>query len=179
LLGTTRISLNDNLLKRANPATIKAVMAHEMGHYVLHHSYTLLLSLGVILLIGFHFLRWGFERFNRPRWGIKNVGDIAGLPLLMMLFSIYLFALTPLINTITRTIEAEADLFGINASREPEGFAAGILSLSQYRKMKPGKWEEWIFYDHPSGYNRIFAAMRWRAENPLRQPSGQQRIEGQ
>ena len=25
--------------------------------------------------------------------------------------------------------------------------------------------EEWIFYDHPSGYNRIHSAMVWKGEN--------------
>jgi STE24 endopeptidase len=31
--------------------------------------------------------------------------------------------------------------------------------------MNPGPIEEWIFFDHPSGRNRIYAAMRWKAEN--------------
>ena len=34
LFGTTRISLNDNLLNGTSPPEIRAVMAHEMGHYV-------------------------------------------------------------------------------------------------------------------------------------------------
>ena len=171
LLGTTRISLNDNLLNRSSPATVKAVMAHEMGHYVLGHSTKLLLSFGLVLAGGFAFMRWGFDRFNRARWGVRDVGDIAGLPLLMILFSSYMFALTPLTNSIVRSNETEADIFGINASREPEGFALGILSLSEYRKMKPGFWEEILFFDHPSGYNRIYSAMRWRQEN-LPPPAG-------
>lgn len=116
-------------------------------------------------------MRWGFDRFNRARWGVRDVGDIAGLPLLMILFSSYMFALTPLTNSIVRSNETEADIFGINASREPEGFALGILSLSEYRKMKPGFWEEILFFDHPSGYNRIYSAMRWRQEN-LPPPAG-------
>jgi STE24 endopeptidase len=31
--------------------------------------------------------------------------------------------------------------------------------------MKPGPVEEWIFFDHPSGYNRIHSAMVWKGEN--------------
>jgi STE24 endopeptidase len=31
--------------------------------------------------------------------------------------------------------------------------------------MSPGRFEEWVFYDHPSGRNRIYRAMRWKAEN--------------
>src|SRR5438132_373541 len=38
MLGTTRIALNDNLLKQCTLPEIRAVMAHEMGHYVLKHG---------------------------------------------------------------------------------------------------------------------------------------------
>ncbi len=37
MFGTTRISMNDNLLKRCTPNEIIAVLGHEMGHYVLNH----------------------------------------------------------------------------------------------------------------------------------------------
>jgi STE24 endopeptidase len=53
VLGTERITLNDNLLKRCSPACVEAVMAHEMGHYVLNHVYEMLLELGVVVLVGF------------------------------------------------------------------------------------------------------------------------------
>ena len=53
----------------------------------------------------------------------------------------------------------------MNASRQPDGFAQGALHLSEYRKMTPGRFEEWIFYDHPSGWNRIHRAMVWKAEH--------------
>ncbi len=165
LLGTTRISLNDNLLNRSSEATIKAVMGHEMGHYVLNHGPKMLLSFGLVLVFGFAFVKWGFRRFNRPQWGVRDETDIAGLPLLGILFSTYFFIMTPVTNSIIRINETEADLYGLNASGEPEGFSEGILSLSEYRKMKPGYWEEILFYDHPSGYNRIYASMRWRAEH--------------
>ena len=43
------------------------------------------------------------------------------------------FVLTPLVNTVVRTVEAEADAFGLNAAREPEGFAMASMRLSTYR----------------------------------------------
>jgi STE24 endopeptidase len=58
----------------------------------------------------------------------------------------------------------EADLFGLNASREPDGFALAALKLGEYRKMEPTPLEEFIFFTHPSGRNRIGMAMRWKAE---------------
>jgi STE24 endopeptidase len=84
---------------------------------------------------------------------------------LLAIFSVFMFALTPIQNTITREMEAEADAFGLNAARQPDGFAKAAVQLSEYRKMQPGPWEEILFYDHPSGFNRIRRAMIWKAEN--------------
>ena len=165
LFGTTRISLNDNLLNRTSPDSIQAVMGHEMGHYALNHGPKMLISFGIVMVIGFAFVRWAFDRVNKSSWGIRDVGDIAGLPLMIALFSVYLFLVSPLTNSIIRINEAEADIFGLNASRKPDGFSEAILGLSEYRKMKPGYWEEIIFFDHPSGYNRIYLSMQWKKEN--------------
>ncbi len=168
-LGTMRISLNDNLLNRCSLASIRAVMAHEMGHYVLHHIYKGLIEMGLVLTIGFAFVAWSFQRIVARRgtaWGIRSIADPAGLPLIVLLFGIYFLVMTPVTNTITRTAEIEADAFGLNAAGEPDGFADASLMLSEYRKMHPGKWEEIVFYDHPSGYNRILMAMTWKAEHP-------------
>ena len=168
MFGTTRIALNDNLLKRVSRPGIEAVMGHEMGHYVLNHVYESILYFAVVLTAGFAFLRWGFERLTagrEERWGIRGVGDPAGLPLLAALLSVYFFVLRPLNNTFIRSNEAEADIFGLNASHQPDGFADVALKLSEYRKLSPGPIEEWIFYDHPSGRDRILMAMRWKAEH--------------
>jgi STE24 endopeptidase len=168
LLGTTRISMNDNLMKRGSPEEIESVLGHEMGHYVLNHVYKGMTFIGIIVVVGFAFLRWSFDRLRATyvlRWGIRDVGDVAGLPLLLVLFSVYMFVLTPVLNTITRTMEAEADAFGMNAARQPDGFAQAALHLSEYRKMQPGTIEEYFFYDHPSGWNRIHRAMVWKAEH--------------
>jgi STE24 endopeptidase len=83
----------------------------------------------------------------------------------VLLVSIFGFFVTPILNTQTRTTEGEADMYGLNASRQPDGFAQAAIHLGEYRKMNPGPVEEWIFFDHPSGRNRIYAAMRWKAEN--------------
>ena len=166
ILGTERITLNDNLLSRASPEAIQAVLGHEMGHYVLNHVYKLLLAFGVIVVVGFALIAWSFDRLASrrvARWGVGGVDDPAGLPLIVLLLSTYLFLLTPVLNTITRTSEFEADMFGLNAARQPDGFAEAALLLSDYRKMDPGPLEEIVFYDHPSGRTRIFTAMQWKA----------------
>ena len=168
LMGTTRISLNDNLLKRCSDREILAVLGHEMGHYVLDHSALLLTWLGLLILVGFAFVNWGFAILTGifgGNWDVRTIDDPAGLPVLMALFSLFMFAATPVQNTIIRTAETQADIFGLNAARQPDGFATVTLKLAEYRKLSPGKWEELIFYDHPSGRSRIHMAMQWKAEH--------------
>jgi STE24 endopeptidase len=168
IAGSAQISLNDNLINRALPEEVEAVVGHEMGHYVLNHVYKGVLALGVLVVIGFAFMSWAFGRVVLKfgeRWGFRDVADVAGLPLLVALFSVYGFVLTPVFNTVTRSMEAEADAFGLNAVRQPDGAAQAALHLAEYRKMQPGALEEVIFFDHPSGWNRIHRAMIWKAEN--------------
>ena len=166
--NTMRVTLNDNLLRRGSPEEIQAVMGHEMGHYVLNHIPKDLLFFSVLIVISFAFLNWSLQ-WSLHRWGerwqIRGIGDIAVVPLVILLLSIIGFVATPLLNTHTRTTEHEADMFGLNASRQPDGFAQAAIHLGEYRKMHPGPVEEYIFFDHPSGYNRIYDAMRWKKEN--------------
>lgn len=166
--ATTRISLNDNLLNRSAEESIESVMGHELGHYVLNHVYELLVYFAVIIFAGFAFMAWAFTRAIARwggRWGIRDIADPAGIPLLVVLFSIYAFALTPVQNSIIRSNEAEADRFGIAVSGQADGFAAAAMQLSEYRKISPGYWEEILFYDHPSGAARVRAAMEWKQEH--------------
>ena len=165
-LGTTRIALNDNLLKQCTVPEIRAVMAHEMGHYVLNHGAKLLTYLGIFILIGFALTRILFNAAVRrwgDKWGVRSIADPAGLPLLVLIFSTLLFLATPILNTTVRVTEREADAFGINTSREPDGMAMVALKLGAYRKLNPTPLEEFIFYDHPSGRARIRMAMDWKA----------------
>ncbi len=168
LFGTTRISLNDNLLERTSQPEILAVMGHEMGHYVLNHSTRLI----VYFTLTFAFALWlthlglnGALRRWGARFGIADRADPAGLPLLVAVLGLAMFALTPISNTITRQAEAEADMFGLDAAREPHGFATAAMRLSTYRKIDPGALEEFWFYDHPSGRDRVRRSMEWLAEN--------------
>ncbi|WP_428262191.1 M48 family metallopeptidase [Haliangium sp.] len=168
LFGTTRISLNDNLLERSSQAEIEAVMGHELGHYVLHHVWVAVGLMGLVLVVGMASTQWGMTRLLRrhgERWGIRDVADPAGFPLLVAILSVYFFVLTPVTNSIIRMSEAEADRFGLDVARQPDGFARVAVRLAEYRKLDPGWLEEIVFYDHPSGRARVERAMRWKAEH--------------
>jgi STE24 endopeptidase len=130
----------------------------------------------ILTVLAFAYLRWALDwalRHWGEKWQIRGVGDTAVLPLVILAISILGFVITPIMNTWTRSQEYEADMYGLNTSRQPDGFAQGAIHLGEYRKMSPGPVEEWIFFDHPSGRNRIYAAMRWKAEN-LKLFAGQQ-----
>jgi STE24 endopeptidase len=166
--NTMRITLNDNLLKRGSLEEIQAVMGHEMGHYVMNHIPKFMIFLLIVVVVSFAYLRWGLAwalgRWGE-RWQIRDIGDPAVLPLVMLLIGVLFFVLTPILNTETRTQEKEADMFGLNAARQPDGFAQAAIHLGEYRKMRPGPFEEFLFFDHPRGYDRIHSAMTWKGSN--------------
>jgi STE24 endopeptidase len=141
-------------------------MAHEMGHYVLNHGAKLLTYFGIFILIGFALTRSLFDAAVRrwgEKWRVRGIADPAGLPLLALILSTFIFVLTPFLNTVVRVTEREADAFGINTAREPDGMAKVALKLGAYRKLDPTPLEEFIFFDHPSGRARIRMAMDWKA----------------
>jgi STE24 endopeptidase len=175
-LGTTRIALNDNLLRECTLPEIREVMAHEMGHYVLNHVSKLMIDSAIAIFVGFALTRILFERAVRSwgsKWRVRGIADPAGLPLLVLILSALSFVVLPVNNTVVRVTEREADAFGINACREPDGMAKVALKLGAYRKLDPSPLEEFIFFDHPSGRARIRMAMDWKAANL---PTGESKV---
>jgi len=167
-LGTERITLNDNLLNRCSPQAILSVMGHEMGHYVMRHIVNTTLFLAIALTILFGVLRWALDgtlQWRAERWRVRGIGDAAVLPLAVLILAALNLLATPIGNSFVRMQEQQADIFGLNAARQPDGEAEVDLLLGEYRKLNPGPLEEILFFDHPSGRARIQAAMRWKAEN--------------
>ncbi len=165
LFGTAAVRLNDNLMRRTTEPEIRAVMAHELGHYVMNHIAKTLITLTLLLSVAFIVAQWAMRRLLARfvvATGVSRIDDVAGLPLLAAVFSVFFTLATPIQNTLVRTQEIEADRFGLNQSREPHGFAEAQLRLVEYRKADPGPVEEFIFFHHPSTRHRIHDAMRWR-----------------
>jgi hypothetical protein len=38
---------------------------------------------------------------------------------------------------------------------------AALIKMAEYRNPRPGRREEWLFYDHPSVERRELRAMKW------------------
>ncbi len=165
MFGTTRISLTDNLLNRCTPSEVLAVVGHEMGHYVLNHAATMITWFGLVFLVVFWLIDKAFHGLISifgGNWDVRSIDDPAGLPAVVALLSLFMFLATPVTNTIIRTNEVQADIFGLDAVRQPDAFATVVLKLAEYRKLDPSPLEEFVFYDHPSGRTRIWEAMRWK-----------------
>lgn len=165
---TIRISLNDNLLRQGSVAETAAVMGHELGHYVLGHVWKRIAALTLLFAV----LLWlaariapPLIRFGGQRWGVRSLGDPASLPLLAGVLSVLSLLATPITNTLVRVQESEADAFGLDAAREPDGFAGAAMKLASYRKIAPGPLEEALLFDHPSGATRVRAAMQWKQDH--------------
>jgi STE24 endopeptidase len=165
--NTAQIVLDDNTIEHTSEAEVRMVMAHEIGHYVLAHVPKGIVFDALVMGLGIVLVGWGatrlVARFGR-RWQVSGLGDIAALPVFWGLFVLWGFVALPLSNGITRQQEIEADLFGLNASREPLALAEFMIRDSDTWQVDPSPLEEWAFYHHPSARHRIFAAMRWRAE---------------
>ena len=165
---TIRISLNDNLLERTSEPEILAVMGHEMGHYKLNHVWRLvgimmaLLGLGLFLTSR---IAPGLIAKYGERWGVRDIADPASMPVLGICLAVYMLVMSPAFDTLIRINESQADAFGLEAAREPDGFAKVAMRLSEYRKIEPGPIEEFLFFDHPSGATRVRMAMEWKAKN--------------
>ncbi|WP_082532559.1 M48 family metallopeptidase [Pelomonas sp. Root1237] len=165
MLGSAAVRLNDNLLRRTSEAEIRAVMSHELGHYVMNHMAKNIAMLTPLLFVGFAVAAWAMKRLLArfaTATGVSRIDDVAGLPMLVAVFSIFFTLAMPINHTITRVQEIEADRFGLNLSREPHGFAEAQLRLVEYRKADAGALEEFVFFHHPTTRNRILDAMRYR-----------------
>ena len=167
LLGTTRVALNDNLM-RQDINEIRAVMAHELGHYVLNHMWKLILAMSLVFAAALALVAMGTPWLLAGpgrNWGISGLADPGVLPAMAIVASLAFLLATPVTNSLIRVNEQEADLFAHNAARAPDAFARIAMKLSQYRKIEPTPLEEIIFFDHPSGHTRVMTAMRWKAEH--------------
>jgi STE24 endopeptidase len=164
-LGTDRIALSDNLLHKASHDEVLAAAGQQMGHYIMGHTTRLLLLMAPVIIVGFIFIAFGFSWSTAlfgGAWQVRAVDDVAGLPLLVGWGLLFLFLVTPVTNAITRTADAQADIFAVNATRKPDAIATLTLKRAAYQRLDAGPWTEALFDNHPSGQNRIHAMMIWK-----------------
>jgi STE24 endopeptidase len=171
--GSMRIAVSDVALKQASLPEVRAVVAHEIGHYVSGDIFTLILTLSMLAIAGFFLIDRYFSRvvglFGASRIGA--VDDPAGVPILVFLIGAWLTLCTPITNTITRQFETNADAYSLHLAQEPDGLSTALLKTAEYRDPTPHPVAEALFHSHPSVQNRIRMAMAWKAEHESATPS--------
>jgi Zn-dependent protease with chaperone function len=175
-LASKRIVLWDTLLARLDEPEVLFVMGHEMGHYVLHHVllgivlYSLLAGLG---LYGIHRVApWLIARWC-GKMGFARLGDVASLPLLLVLLQLGSFAIMPAGLELSRWMEHEADRFGLELTQDNRAAALAFVKLQQNNLSipRPGPLFMWWRASHPSLGDRIDFANTyrpWESGEPLR-----------
>ena len=176
LWNTKRIVLWDTLIAKLNPDELLFVMAHEMGHYVLHHIVigVLLGSLGVLFSLYLVYRLAGLliRRCER-RFGFRELSDIASLPLILLLIELVSLGMTPLVLAYSRHQEHEADRFGLEMTQNNHAAATGFVKLQAENLANPRPGPLYVLWraGHPPLGDRIdFAnAYRpWQRGEPLR-----------
>ena len=168
LFGTARVALSDAMFKKnADMSEIRAVVGHEMGHYVLQHGLKGAGILTVLAMIAFWLVDRLFPLFKGLLGAreVRGIGDPGGLPVLMAALAFVSVLATPAQNTLIRVMESEADAFSLQYAEEPDGIAKALIKTAEYRAPQPTPIEEFLFYDHPSVENRIRTAMDWKAKH--------------
>src|SRR5579859_1685461 len=174
LFGYGRVAMSDVMFKKdADLAEVKGVVGHEMGHYVRKHVLLGDLEVGLLTLIGLFLTDRLFPAVARifGATGVTGLADPAGLPVVSILFAIMGLLATPITNTFSRWVEADADHFSVVHFNEPDGLAKALVKTIEYRAATPSKLEEFIFYDHPSVGSRVRAMMDWKAAHPKSPPA--------
>jgi len=162
--SSARIVLWDTTLQKLPQDEVLCVVAHELGHYVLKHVYWgcaigVLVSL-LLIPVNVWITPSIFQNAPAP-WKITSLQDIAGVPLLILSFTIVGFASEPLMNGYSRGVEHEADMFGLKLSGNKLAFARTFASLSKDNLAEPNppKLIELWLYSHPSLGQRIKSAL--------------------
>ena len=159
-LNSKRIVLWDTTLAKLDKDEVLYVMAHEMGHYVLKHVISLTFLIWGILLLGLYLVyrvSHGLIRRYEHRFGFSELADFASLPLIMLLFSLFFFVLSPFVLAISRHYEHESDRFGLELTRDNHAAASAFAKLQQENlgNPRPGALYKLWRASHPPLGERI------------------------
>jgi STE24 endopeptidase len=150
-------------------------MGHEMGHYVLDHVWKLIGILAAtifVLLYVVHRLAASLiDRFG-VRFGFTALGDVASLPLILMLFTAVSLVTDPMALAAQRYFEHEADRFALEITRDNYAGATAFAIMQQENLAvpRPGRLYTWFRMSHPPVGERIdfFIAYRpWESGQAL------------
>ena len=164
--STARVAISDVAYKNATLDEVRAVTGHEIGHYVLKHTWYLILFYALAAIVLLWLTERLFPRVARAFGSNATIRDPRGLPVLIFLVSLLGLLTLPIFNTFARWVETQADAYSLRTENRPDGLASALVKTAEYRYPRPTQFEEIVFYDHPSVERRVRTAMVWKAAHP-------------
>ncbi len=142
---------------------IEGVIGHELGHHAFHHIGKMTLVTSVMMLIAFYIIDFVLKA-SVNFFGFQGIDDLAALPLLAIVFGLLFLGVLPIMNTVSRYAEGQADQYELEIVRKPDAFITCMVKLcdQNLRYANPHPLIEIVFYDHPSGKNRVQRALNYR-----------------
>lgn len=160
ILHSKRIVLWDTTIDSLDEKEVLSITAHEMGHYIEGHIWKSIgmSILGTILLLFLVFITstWILNLSNSS-FGIKNLYDIAALPLLLLVFNFYSFMGLPITNYVSRHMEVEADTHEIVLTGDRESAVSAMEKLYEESLgiPRPGNLYKLWYHSHPTLEERV------------------------
>lgn len=148
---THRIVLGDTLVDKFPDDEVEFVVAHELGHYVTRDVWRLT-ALGGAIAGALFFIA---NASCGPRSGMRDRPIVLARLYAAMLLATQ--ALRPLLFAFTRSREAAADRFAVDATGDPGSGAAAFRRLRDQNLAEDEvpRWYEIFFSSHPSLKSRI------------------------
>jgi STE24 endopeptidase len=174
--GTKRIVLWDTLVDRLQPDEVEFVVGHEIGHFVLRHTLTVIVGATLLVTLSLWIVHrvagWLIARFGR-RFGFDRLDDVASLPLLALVGGAVMLAASPAALALSRWQEREADRLGLEITRDNNAAARAFVRLQEDNLAVPRTGLLFRLWrgSHPDLADRIEFANRyrpWLRGQPLR-----------
>lgn len=161
---TKRVVLYDNLIDDFPPAQVRAVVAHELGHVSNDDLPRGLLWVALVAPAGTFLVQRLAERFGRGALGGPGKPGPDALPAAILAFALVSFALTCAGNVMSREVEARADAFALDLTRDPDAAIAlsRSLALRNLGDPDPPRLYHDLFATHPTTLERIGYGVSFR-----------------
>ncbi len=159
-LGSTRrILVSDTMLAEYSDEEIEVVLAHELAHHVHGDIWKGIVFESALILAGFYLAERLLRTLATPI-GLRDVADIAGLPMLLLSAGTVSLVMVPVAHALSRAFERRADHFALDLTRNPSAFISAMrrLGAQNLAEEHPSKLVQWLFYSHPPLRERIDAA---------------------
>ena len=157
--ASKRVVVWDTTIRRMSEDEVLFVTGHEMGHYVLGHVRNGILFASAVLVfflyLAYRALHWMLARWGET-WAIRGPDDLASLPVLILLLTVFGFLFTPISNAYSRHIEHQADQYGLEVIHGliPDAPVVAahmfqILGEVDLEEPNPSPAVKFWFYNHP------------------------------